>query len=198
METKINRFTLILIFTPLLFCSLAACQENSDGKNPEIIIIENYDKISSFAEILSMKEFADKVIYIDIWVAPCSPCIAEFKHLPELKNRYKNKDVVFLYLARSYGLFRMSKWEKEMQKYNLEGYHIWMTEELKDKIISELPGIARGYPRFILINKKGKVAYLNAPKPSSREKLYKLIDELLEEKIVTVNSSNASLKNIKI
>ena len=171
----------MLILITLLFCSLAACQESSDGNDSEIIIIEDYDKISSFAEILSLKEFKNKVIYIDIWVAPCSPCIAEFKHLPELKNRYKNKDVVFLYLARSYGLFRMSKWEKEMQKYNLEGYHIWMTEKLKDTIISELPGITRGYPKFILVNKKGKVAYLNAPRPSSGQGLYKLIDMLLYE-----------------
>lgn len=165
----------------LLLCSSIACQVNSDEMNPGIKIFEDYDKFSSFEEILSLKEFKNRVVYIDFWVAPCSPCIAEFKHLPELKNRYKNKDVVFLYLARSYGIFRMSKWEKEMQKYNLEGFHIWMTEEFKDTIISELPGIARGYPKFILVNKKGKVAYLNAPGPSSEGELYELIDMLLDE-----------------
>ena len=181
MKTKNYKFSLNLIIFQLLFCSLAVCQENSDYNNPKIKIIEDYEEISSFAEILSLKELNNKVVFIDIWVAPCSPCIAEFKHLPELKNRYNNKDVVFLYLARSYGLFRMSKWEKEMQKYNLEGYHIWMTEKLKDTITSELTGIARGYPKFILVNKKGSVAYLNAPRPSSGKELYKLIDELLDE-----------------
>ena len=34
---------------------------------------------------------------------------------------------------------------------------------------------------FILVNKKGEVANLNAPRPSSGEELYKLIDELLDE-----------------
>ena len=181
MDTKIYRFTLILILIPFLFCSLATCQEESDDENPKIKIITDYDKFEHFSEILSLEQFKNKVIYIDFWVAPCSPCIAEFKHLPELKNRYKNRDVVFLYLARSYGLARISKWKKEMQKYNLEGYHIWMTEKLKDTIISELPGIVRGYPKYILVNKKGRVAYLNAPRPSSGEELYKLIDKLLEE-----------------
>ena len=181
MDTKIYRFTLNFILIQLLISSLAVCQENSDGMNPEIKIIEGYDEISNFAEILSLKELNNKVVYIDIWVAPCSPCIAEFKHLPELKNRVKNKDVVFLYLGRSYGMFRKAKWEREMQKFNLEGYHIWMTEELKDTIRSELPGIARGYPKYILVNKKGLVAYLNAPRPSSGEELYQLIDELLNE-----------------
>jgi len=181
MDTKIFRFTLILSFIPLLLCFLVACQENTDEINNEILIIEDYDKFSSFAEIISLQEFNNKVIYVDIWVAPCSPCIAEFQHLPELKSRYKNEDVVFLYLARSYGMFRMSKWEKEMHKYNLEGYHIWMTEELKDTIISELTGIDRGYPKFILVDKKGSVAYLNAPRPSSGEELYQHIDLLLDE-----------------
>ena len=182
METIIPKLT-SLILIQLLFGILISCHESSDISNPEIKIIENYDKILDFAEILSMKEFENKVIYIDIWVAPCSPCIAEFKHLPKLKSRYKNKDVVFLYLARSYGIFRKSKWEEEMQKYNLEGFHIWMTEELKDTIISdsELTGIARGYPKFILVDKKGDVAHINAPRPSSGNELYKLIDMLLLE-----------------
>ena len=182
MKTIIPWLTL-LILIQLLFSPLISCQVNSDSNNPEIKIIENYDKILNFSEILSMKEFANKVIFIDIWVAPCSPCIAEFKHLPELKNRYKNKDVVFLYLARSYGILRKSKWEKEMQKYNLEGYHIWMTEKLKDTIISDskLTGIARGYPKYILVNKNGEVVNTNAPRPSSKNELYELIDELIEE-----------------
>jgi len=181
MNTKIYRFSLNLLLIQLLLSSLAACQENSEEMNPGVKIIEDYDTLSSFVEILSLKEFKNKVVYIDIWVAPCSPCIAEFKHLPKLKNRYKDKDVVFLYLARSYGMFRKSKWEKEMQKYNLEGYHIWMTEDLKDTILSELSGIARGYPKFILVNKKGCVSYLNAPGPSTGKELYKLIDELINE-----------------
>ena len=181
MDTKYYKFTLNFMLLQLLFCSSVACRGSSDEMNPKIKIIEGYDKIEHFAEILALKELANKVVYIDIWVAPCSPCIAEFKHLPELKNRYKDKDVVFLYLGRSYGMLRKSKWEKEMQKFNLEGYHIWMTEELKDTILSELPGISRGYPKYILVNKKGEVAYLNAPRPSSGEVLYKLIDELLDK-----------------
>jgi thiol-disulfide isomerase/thioredoxin len=174
MKTIIHRSTL-LILIPLLFYTIASSQVNS-----EIKIIENYGKITHFAEILSMKEFENKVIYIDIWGTDCSPCIAEFKHLPELKKKYKNKDIVFLYLARSYGLFRISKWKKEMQKYNLEGYHICISKELKDNIMLEVPGIRQvGIPKYILVDKKGNVAYPDAPRPSSGEELHLLIDMLL-------------------
>lgn len=174
MKTIIHRSTL-LILIPLLFYTIASSQVNS-----EIKIIENYDKITHFAEILSMKEFENKVIYIDIWGTGCKPCIAEFKHLPELKKRYKNKNIVFLYLARSYGLFRISKWKKEMQKYNLEGYHICISKELKDNIMLEVPGIRQvGIPKYILVDKKGNVIYPDAPRPSSGEELHLLIDMLL-------------------
>lgn len=181
MEIKTYRFAFILIITPLLFCSIAACQEDFDHNNSEIKIVENYDEIVNFAEILSLKEFENKVIYIDVWVTACKPCVSEFKYLPELKKRYKNKDVVFLYLARSYGLFRISKWEKEMKKYNLEGYHIFMTEKLKDTIMAEITGIPRGYPKFILVNKEGILTDTDATRPSSGKELYKLIDALLDE-----------------
>ncbi len=183
MDSGTHKFTLIIIIGSVIFLSFATCQENTDINNPEIKIIENYDTLKNFAEILSLKEFINKVIYIDIWVAPCSPCIAEFKYLPELKNKYKDENLVFLYLARSYGLFRMSKWESEMQKYNLEGYHIYMTEKLKDIIYDEVSGLrGTGLPKFILIDKKGSVAYPVAPRPSSGEELYSLIDQLLNEK----------------
>ncbi|MFH0760807.1 MAG: TlpA disulfide reductase family protein [Bacteroidota bacterium] len=177
-QAKLLKLTLNL----LLLCTTASCQVNSDSSNSEIKIIENYDKIVHLSEILTMKEFENKVIYIDIWGTGCSPCIAESKYLPELKKRYKNKDVVFLYLAKPYGLFRISKWKKEIQQYNLEGYHIYMSEELKDNIMMEVPGIRQiGIPKYLLVNKQGKVAYPDAPRPSSEKDLYKLIDQLLDE-----------------
>ena len=185
MKTTSYRFFL-LILTQLLASSLVYCQVNENSNNSEIKIIDDYDRFEHFAEILSLREFENKVIYIDIWVTGCSPCIAEFKHLPELKKRYKNKHVVFLYLARSYGLFRISRWKKEMQKEKLEGYHIFMTENLKDTIKAEIPGLSRGYPKFILIDKEGDIAYPAAPRPSSGKELYKLIDKLLDKQLTTV------------
>ena len=182
MKVILHRFTFQLIQIALLICTITSCNVNLDSSNSKITIIENFDKISHLSEIISIKEFKHKVIYIDIWGTGCSPCISEFKNLSELKKRYKDENVVFLYLAKPYGLFPISKWKKEMHTYDLEGFHIYMSKELENNIYIEVPGIRQiGIPKYILVNKKGIVAYPDAPRPSSREELYKCIDMLLED-----------------
>ena len=168
---------ILLIFILLLLYSAAYSQENS-----KIKIIENYGEFTHLSEILAMEYFQDKVVYIDVWFTGCRPCREESEHLPALKKRYQNKDLVFLYLAKPYGLFRISKWKKEMQEYNLEGYHIYMNKKLEKNIMLEVPGIKQtGVPKYILIDKDGSVAYPDAPRPSSGDELFLLIDMLLGE-----------------
>jgi len=76
-------------------------------------------KIMHENDSLNLIQIKNKVI--DNWAAPSSPCFAEFKHPPEIKYKYKNKDAIFL-LSRSYGTFRASDWEKDAEKYILKGY----------------------------------------------------------------------------
>ncbi|MCK5051034.1 MAG: TlpA family protein disulfide reductase [Candidatus Cloacimonetes bacterium] len=168
---------ILLIFISLLFISTASSQDNS-----KIKIIENYDDFTHLSVILARKEFENKVVYVDVWGVGCRPCREESEYLPALKQRYKNKDLVFLYLAIPFGFFRISKWKKEMQEYNLEGYHIYMNKKLEKNLKTDVPGIKQiGIPKYVLIDKDGSIAYPDAPRPSSGNKLYMLIDILLGE-----------------
>ena len=168
---------ILLIFISLLFNSTASTQVNT-----KIMIIENYNDFTHLSEILVRKEFENKVVYVDVWGVGCRPCREESEYLPALKQRYKNKDLVFLYLAKPFGFFRISKWKKEMQEYNLEGFHIYMNKKLEKNIMLEVPGIKQiGIPKYILIGKDGSVAYPDAPRPSSGDKLHMLINMLLSE-----------------
>ena len=168
---------ILLIFILLLLYSAANPQDNS-----KIKIIDNYNEFTHLSEILARKEFENKIVYIDVWFTGCRPCREEFEHLPALKQRYQNKDLVFLYLAKPYGFFRISKWKKEMQEYNLEGYHIYMNKKLEKNLKTDVPGIKQvGIPKYILIDKDGSVAYPDAPRPSSGNELFMLIDMLLGE-----------------
>lgn len=168
---------ILLIFILLLLYSAAYSQDNS-----KIKIIDNYNEFTHLSEILARKEFENKIVYIDVWFTGCRPCREESEHFPALKNRYHNKDLVFLYLAKPYGFFRISKWKKEMQEYDLEGYHIYMNKKLEKNIMLEVPGIKQtGVPKYILIDKDGRVAYPDAPRPSSGDELFLLIDMLLGE-----------------
>ena len=110
----------------------------------------------------------NKSMYIDIWGTWCGPCIASFPDLKDLQEKFSDKDLIFVYLCvRSLE----EEWTKMVKKENLIGQHYLLGNNLLDRLNREAK--VNGFPRYILINKKGKVC-LRAPRPSSEN-----IEEIL-------------------
>ena len=98
----------------------------------------------------------------------CGPCIASFPDLKDLQEKFSDKDLIFVYLCvRSLE----EEWTKMVKKENLIGQHYLLGNNLLDRLNREAK--VNGFPRYILINKKGKVC-LRAPRPSSEN-----IEEIL-------------------
>lgn len=145
----------------------------------------------SIDDILEMDGLRNKVVYVDIWGTHCGPCIREFSNLPELKTRFKNDSVVFLYLCSPYKVKWDKKnaklWEELIVKHDLSGINILISaecymdgfyEKYKDKFS---PQSMYAIPRYLLVDKKGVIADFNAPRPSSKEKLFSAIQALIDE-----------------
>jgi len=50
---------------------------------------------------LSLRNFENKVLFINYWATWCNPCLAEMPSMAELYNQYKeNNNIVFLYLSK--------------------------------------------------------------------------------------------------
>ncbi|NBU51605.1 MAG: hypothetical protein EBS24_03135 [Chitinophagia bacterium] len=62
--------------------------------------------------------------------------------------------------------------EKELKGIQLMSDNGWDTDFVKDYLI-------RGIPRFILIDKEGKIISADAPRPSSNDKIKEMINNLL-------------------
>ncbi|MEC3905741.1 TlpA disulfide reductase family protein [Tamlana sp. 2201CG12-4] len=153
------------------------------------------DSTNTFKEIddfFKLDKFKGKVIYVDVWGTRCGPCIKEFAYNKELKEKFKNKQVEFLYLCSPYSMKRDSLnielWKKLIVKHNLGGLNIFMSpqcymegffEKYADKYTEREQ---YGIPAYLLVNKKGDIINFKAPRPSSKEKLYKEIEDLLSEK----------------
>jgi len=130
------------------------------------------DKV--FANIIS--KYPGKVVYIDFWATWCSPCMNEMPNSKILHDKFAGKDVVFLYLASQ---SPEKTWKSVIAEKDIKGEHFLLTNN-EFSAISEKFQIS-GIPRYVLVDKTGRVADDNARRPSDG-KLPGDIDKLLAVK----------------
>ncbi len=138
---------------------------------------QNYadiDKISSIQELVK-KYFSDRPVFIDFWATWCSPCIAEFKNEPNLKNFLETNGVAMLYVSID-NKSATENWKKAIERYELSGFHYLANKVIKENLDKWFFGI----PRYMLFNSKGDLLDDNLPKPSSKEEFYDRVRTLLK------------------
>lgn len=118
-------------------------------------------------------KYSGKVIYIDFWAPWCSPCMAQLPYTKALQDDYKNKDVVFLFLANQ---CTEESWKATIANKKLTGEHILLSKDQYDVLVNEF-GIT-GIPHYVLIDKNGNIVFRDAPRPSQNNLIKQLIDRL--------------------
>lgn len=125
-------------------------------------------------KVYHLKDFAGKPLYIDLWATWCAPCRAEIPFLDKIKEKYKDKPVNFLSL-NVYD--QADKWKQMLENNKMTGWQLIST----DKKMPFLENyVVDGIPRFILLDKDGKIIDANAPRPS-QEELITLIEKTLSK-----------------
>ena len=119
---------------------------------------------------VKLSDFKGKYVYIDIWATWCKPCLIEMKSLEKLKKSYP--DIVYISICKKDS---KGRWEKFVKNENLDGIQLFAPNEDNDFFKSYL---VKGIPRFILIDKEGKILDSNAPYPSE-----KIINNILKNLI---------------
>lgn len=118
-----------------------------------------------------------KVLFIDFWASWCMPCRAEMPASALLREKYKQKPIVFHYLSTDENILN---WLKASEKDNIDENNSFLILDFEKSTINKAYKIS-SIPRYILVNKKGKVVDLDALKPSNPE-LIKILDRLIAEK----------------
>ena len=104
-------------------------------------------------------DFRGKYVYIDMWATWCGPCRREVPFLKELEEKFADAQIVFVGLSVDSD---KSKWENMVKEGSLSGTQLYLGTQSSFQEAYRVEGI----PRFILIDKEGKIIDNNMTRPS--------------------------------
>ena len=119
---------------------------------------------------VSLSDFKGKYVYIDIWATWCGPCQREIPHLQKLEEKYHGKDIYFVSISCDKN---RKAWENRVRA-GLKGIQLHFVNG--DTFMNDY--MIKGIPRFILLDKEGKIISVDMSRPSDPKTIAKL-DELL-------------------
>lgn len=108
---------------------------------------------------VSLADLKGKYIYIDVWATWCGPCRGELPALKELEEKYAGKDIHFVSLSCDKN---KKAWENMVTKDQLKGIQLHMGT---DRTFMDAY-LINGIPRFILLDRDGKIISANMTRPS--------------------------------
>lgn len=150
--------------------------------NKQIRLIEDDQPISSIDDLIA--QLKGKVVYLDVWGTWCGPCKFELKYTPELKKRYMDKDIAFVYLDMDED-HRDQDWKDFIRVNNLTGIHLRKNRKQIEPFWKELllnaKDKAEYYPQYFIFDKTGKLVVEKALRPSNGKQLYDQIDQILNQ-----------------
>lgn len=121
--------------------------------------------------MMSLQHLKGSYVFIDVWASWCFPCIREYPHMAELEKKMEGKNIIFIGISCDDVNWR---WRGAMGGYRIKGNQ-WI---MKDKAFMKAFKVDR-IPRYILLDKEGRIVELHALRPSDPE-LEKYLNNLTE------------------
>ncbi len=146
--------------------------ENIAGDaNDDLLLVNNLAEHLTFNQLIGKHK--GKVIYIDFWATWCPPCIKEFEYSEKLKNDYKGKDFVQIFISSEQN---KERWSNASKRYHLDPESYFVENRFTSRQLEKMN--IKFVPHYILFGKNG--TQINVTRPSDKG-IRKLIDRYLNE-----------------
>lgn len=110
----------------------------------------------------TLADFRGKYVYIDMWATWCAPCKRELPYLKALEEEFKDAEIVFLGLSVDKD---KAAWQKMVKDGCLSGVQLYLGLGSSFQDAYRVEGI----PRFILLDREGKIISNDMSRPSAKE-----------------------------
>jgi thiol-disulfide isomerase/thioredoxin len=142
----------------------------STGRHEEIKYLDSSQRITKLDSLIGL--FRGKSIFIDIWATWCYPCRQEFAFNGYIDSILNQNGIVRICISIDNPML-IETWKKTIARFNLQGYQVLAAKPLVDEIRRNLYNAGEDFliPRYILIDRNGRVAEKDAFRPSSGKML---------------------------
>lgn len=114
----------------------------------------------------SLSDFKGSYVFIDVWATWCGPCKYEMPYLAKVEKEFHGKNIKFVSISVD-RLADEKKWRDMIKAQGLTGVQLLADKEIKSTFITSY--YIQGIPRFIVLDKEGKIISSDAPRPSEPE-----------------------------
>ena len=135
----------------------------------------DFEAVDPYGDMYRLSNFRGKVVLLDIWFLGCAPCKTEMSYLKKLENELHSDNLQCITLSLDRKQDR-EKWKDYITEHRLTGLQLNEPNGFKASVANDY--MLRGVPRYIVIDKEGKIYDAFARRPSD-PKLKKMLEELL-------------------
>ncbi len=135
-------------------------------------------------ESLTLSDFADKVVIVNIWATWCGPCRLEMPELVKISNEYKSRGLVVLGLATTYNENNDQAHVKEfVRAQNVPYKIIWDDGTLVTPLVKAVQG-KPVIPQSFVISRDGRIVkHFTGFRPYADPQLMRMaVEEALSDK----------------